>query len=383
MSDFLSNLVSRSLGTLPVIQPRLPSAFEPATPYAGSFAETATRWEEGRREEPVPATFGNAEAAQVHSATDPLRVPAAPRRECQASAPYASSFGETATRWTNHRREELVEATLENAEAATLENAQVAQVHSAIDPLRVPAAPRRERQASVRSERSLPVLESNSGEADMTPNSPLSVSQLSLADEPAHESTNGFPAVGRPPVPPSELVSGEARSERVAFSAAPRLKLPEGDFAAPAALPQNVAARLNGSTATAVAPAMLRTESQTPERASSDLLEGNFSSRRQFQETVESHVKFAQIEQPRTRREQFATAAIATSFPLRVPPFKLAKYIPQSPHAIPSEPIVQVTIGRIEVRATSPQISKPKERSSSPVMSLNDYLQERSKRGGA
>jgi hypothetical protein len=321
MSDFLSNLVSRSLGTLPVIQPRLPSVFEPATPYAGSFAETATGWGEGRREEPLQAAFEGAEAAQVHSE---------------------------------------------------------------IDPFRVLAAPHQERQASARSQRSLPVLESNSGEADMPPNSRLLVARPSLADEPAHEPTNGWPAVGRTQVPPSELVSGgERRSERVTFSAAPRRKLPEGDFVAPVALPQNVAARLNGSTATALAPAMLRTESQTPEPASSDLLEANSASRRQFQETAESHVKYARIEQPRRRREQFATAAIATSALPKVPRFEFAKYIPQSPHASPSVPIVQVTIGRLEVRATSPQASKPKERSSSPVMSLNDYLQERSKRGGA
>lgn len=215
----------------------------------------------------------------------------------------------------------------------------------------------------------------------MAPNSLLSVAQLSLANEPAHEPANGRPAVGRPPVPPSERMSGERRSERVAFSAAPRLKLNEGDFAAPAALAQNVAARLNRSTAETLPPAMLRTESQTPERASNDLLEANSASRRQFQSTAESHVKFARIEQLRTRRDQFATAAIATSALPKVPRFEIAKYIPQSPHARPPEPIIQVTIGRLEVRATSPQISRQKERPSSPVTSLNDYLQQRSKRG--
>jgi hypothetical protein len=33
MSDFLKNLLTRSLGTAPVIQPRLRSIFEPAAAY--------------------------------------------------------------------------------------------------------------------------------------------------------------------------------------------------------------------------------------------------------------------------------------------------------------------------------------------------------------
>jgi hypothetical protein len=47
----------------------------------------------------------------------------------------------------------------------------------------------------------------------------------------------------------------------------------------------------------------------------------------------------------------------------------------------PSEPAIQVTIGRIEVRAAAQQPSPPKERSASPVMGLDEYL--RQKRAGA
>lgn len=44
---------------------------------------------------------------------------------------------------------------------------------------------------------------------------------------------------------------------------------------------------------------------------------------------------------------------------------------------------IQVTIGRIEVRATSPPGQPPqKKRSASPVMSLEEYLRQRTKRGG-
>jgi len=47
------------------------------------------------------------------------------------------------------------------------------------------------------------------------------------------------------------------------------------------------------------------------------------------------------------------------------------------------EPTIQVTIGRIEVRATPPPPAQPpgQQRAAPPVMSLDQYLQQRS-RGG-
>jgi hypothetical protein len=48
----------------------------------------------------------------------------------------------------------------------------------------------------------------------------------------------------------------------------------------------------------------------------------------------------------------------------------------------PVEPIVQVTIGRIEVRAIPQEPAARRERSVSPVMSLDEYLRTRGKRGG-
>jgi hypothetical protein len=48
----------------------------------------------------------------------------------------------------------------------------------------------------------------------------------------------------------------------------------------------------------------------------------------------------------------------------------------------PAEPTIQVTIGRIEVRATAQPPSARRERTASPVMSLDEYLRSREKRGG-
>jgi hypothetical protein len=48
----------------------------------------------------------------------------------------------------------------------------------------------------------------------------------------------------------------------------------------------------------------------------------------------------------------------------------------------PSEATVQVTIGRIEVRATKEGLPSPRSRSKSPVMSLDEYLRGRTRRVG-
>ena len=46
-------------------------------------------------------------------------------------------------------------------------------------------------------------------------------------------------------------------------------------------------------------------------------------------------------------------------------------------------PTIQVTIGRIEVRATSPAAPPQKQKAVSPAMSLEEYLGRRARRGGA
>jgi hypothetical protein len=47
------------------------------------------------------------------------------------------------------------------------------------------------------------------------------------------------------------------------------------------------------------------------------------------------------------------------------------------PHPPEPAPIIQVTIGRIEVRATPPPPAREKRQSPSPAMSLDDYLRQR------
>lgn len=86
-----------------------------------------------------------------------------------------------------------------------------------------------------------------------------------------------------------------------------------------------------------------------------------------------------------------APYSVAADLPFPLRQIIESRLAPQSQTATPaassrrsnsSEPTVHVTIGRIEVRATPQQTSTSRARSASPVMSLDEYLRRRSKRGG-
>lgn len=96
MSDFLDRLASRAIGREPMLEPRLPSLFEPAqhAPLISPKAdETGVR--ESRREADsatVGETFApraNPAPAAQPAATEPVRR-MAPRRDAAPSAPQAS-----------------------------------------------------------------------------------------------------------------------------------------------------------------------------------------------------------------------------------------------------------------------------------------------------
>ncbi len=80
---------------------------------------------------------------------------------------------------------------------------------------------------------------------------------------------------------------------------------------------------------------------------------------------------------------EMKNAALAMNAGLSAPKREKAR-IPSPTLATEPEPSVHVTIGRIEVRASSERESKPagRPRPPSPVMSLEEYLHRRTQRGG-
>lgn len=79
---------------------------------------------------------------------------------------------------------------------------------------------------------------------------------------------------------------------------------------------------------------------------------------------------------PRPHAEPRAAIAIQ---PRIEPP--VAHGPPAAQRAEPA-PIIQVTIGRIDVRATPPAAQPPRQRAQPAVMSLDEYLRQRSRGGG-
>ena len=59
------------------------------------------------------------------------------------------------------------------------------------------------------------------------------------------------------------------------------------------------------------------------------------------------------------------------------PPSRRSLIPPQQPKSSPVEPSINVTIGRIEVRATLPPASAKTQRPAAPILSLDEYLHQR------
>jgi len=315
MSNFLSNLLTRTLGTAPVIQPRLPSLFEPASPHAFSLAAIAAAWDENRREAPGESAFD-----------DPERGAAVPHEE---PATDDRSWSEATTEpqlpppWASERARDAVRRQPATDSASPFEGMH----REAINAVR-------------------PAL-----------------AHVSSPEEKLDSLS----------VPPSDSARDEWGLQRVWISKSPQRKLPASGPLDPATL----------NRAAAQPRAALRNKKENPERAWSDMLEVKADTPRTFHEIAESHAKSVSAEAAHFRIRDGAPLDAAAIEPPSARSFKFARQVPPPSLPSPPEPSIQVTIGRIEVRAVSPQASTPKERPTSPVMSLNDYLGQRSKRGSA
>jgi hypothetical protein len=322
MSDFLSNLVTRSVEAAPAIQPRLPSLFEPARPYMSSFAQASQGREEAPQETPMKSDFED--AGKPPSAPQERRAPAINAR---------------AERMVNHESPRL---TAQPMHADEPTRGQAVRMPDNVSPPRM-GGTQRESSPAVQPA----VAQSPPGQKP---------TRLSM---PSSESSRGN---SRPAQAPS--VSAHERNAVI------------GDFVAPAILPRSSPAVPDQPT-----PQHSATRSEVPARVTQNSSSPKIETPREFHAKVESHAQSPLVESPRLRNEDMASRAQAAIAPASAPRFEFARHVPPAPHVSPPEPTIQVTIGRIEVRAVSQQSATPKERTASPVMSLKDYL--RSRRGGA
>ena len=320
MSDFLSDLVARSVGSAPVIRPRRPSLFEPLNAYTGSFGESSPIVLNERQ--PGAATPGAFEESEESG-----RSPAPPEHNRRQDFPAA-------------RR-------------------RIAPVIP--DP--VPAT-----AGSPRAGRSLPGFEPPPPGLDAAYDSPWESPQpaeyrrvatgreAQTARQPqgslaVPEESSPTPVFSTPTSAPLALFSEIARNEK-------RLR----ETAASERHPRSLTAPEPASTNEAQ-PAITSTRRGSPT--------GQTAPR-----NLPSSLATGTLNTPRTS----SPALPAMELPA-ASRFNFARHIPPAQRLNPPEPTIHVTIGRIDVRAVAPQTSSAKERPASPVMSLNDYL--RSKRGEA
>lgn len=283
MSDFLSNLVTRSLGATQVIQPRLPSLFEDAMPYALSPAI----------EQPDQTHSTSNRKGLRNSQTGP-ELPHADEHPHFAQQPASAPVNRDTESLPSHVQAE---------------------------------SPRNAAYAA-------PVLQAADG-ASTQPNSLPGERRI---ERPEFRRNKGY---AHDRIPPATVDHSGAH--------------PQAFFPAKAADQRESALALNETIAAA--------SSRSPQQAK------DFAARSVAADPI----------QP--RKADSAARAIATNEPPRRVHLEFARHIPPLSQARPAEPSIQVTIGRIEVRAASAPPPPAKEQKASSVMSLSDYLQ-RTRRGG-
>jgi len=330
MKDFLKYLVNRSLGTMPVVQPRVPSLFEPPIAYDGSFGEASWGRDESRLEAATLAGYrdGSVENAELNAAAAPGPHPGRellPAGEGRRLPLSESHFGEAKQIW-------------------------------------------RPQQTAAMS----PSLAEHSGtrEADFAAEIPSQGEALESAlVSPSRPLLKGAGKMGQQSLQPN-------RKHEAGFSA----EIPSQRGALESALVSPSRPLVKGAGKIGQQSLQPNRKAEAPSNAEHPQRNIRPDS---FEETYEP------TEPPRMPARAEASRAKPVGKPYaRVEPrviqrFDFRRHIPPPALPRPADPMVQVTIGRVEVRAVSAQSSRRTESSTSPVTSLKDYLRQRSKRGEA
>lgn len=373
MSDFLTNLLIRSSGAEPVIQPRLPSLFETARPNA-LLTATPLEWKEPWRAAAADDVLDNAEAEIDHTAVDSFRVPATPPREeprahrstakerrlsagKDASSPTLGSRSGEAS--LEHERPASFTHPLLSHEAAPQRNKWRADVLLAPPQLEPPAGDLTAPSASPK--RVATALDRSSART-----SPASILPPGSGNA-EHASIKVLRTKTTAPGEPHESTGLHPKSARVELS--------ETKPAAPHRSRETAGLETKPAT---LQPSLERSELDA-KPGQFKPLESTAAVVRASHGTLESPAKPALGKAGLPPIPKSVTRAALSIQPPGMQRFEFTRTSPSMGVASSPEPTVQVTIGRIEVRAVSPQGSTPKARPASTVMSLNDYLREHSK----
>ncbi|MFO7539813.1 MAG: hypothetical protein R6X32_17380 [Chloroflexota bacterium] len=330
MSDYLSNLVARTLESAPVLQPRQPSLFEPV---GGGWGMVHRDW---GMEIAGETAVSPPNLPQPTMPPQPQPIVANPGPPVQPASPAAKAAAPPTAVWHHQpiaplvRQEPPARSHQPAEKPETIRHTTVNEkmlVQQRIEPkvtVRPAAASDKPAQPARRSRSEAAVSDPAAAVKPVT--APPPVPQPTRPVAPA-----AIPATTTPPIRTMPVVVEKRPLTRSAAKTTGQEPTP------PAAIPAPKATRANKQSA---APAQTALQQITPAVALNDLRPS--------------------VSPPRPIRprgqEQRATSREETAVPA---------------------PTIQVHIGRIEVRATPPPPSPKKSRPQPSLTSLDDYLRQR------
>jgi len=376
MSDYLTNVVARSLERVATVQPRLTSLFEPPSLVGPIFSRTKLiddRLESVELSETVPADNPDDTQTIIRHEYEPQRSssPAAPlpisgksseseeiKEGMQAHVPERRPMQTTmkaAIAAEPAQPEEVARGDRSETKKVVAEPAPpeidpqvvvpAVRIGSAKEILRRYEPGRVETNSKPINNRYVAIDQPTSHAKSTSP-------PVAADDKRAHVLTNKTP---QPDVPPPAAKRQNKPSERRATKGSSDLQLENRHT--PTRTDQTEQIR---QAITLVVPHI------AIERSTAD----------KNQRPLNSTPEFLM---PNSSRSRPSASAVVTSHAL--PPVRLAEESGPTDDVVP---VINVTIGRVEVRAVGPTPSPPKDRSSTPsskLMSLDDYLRERAQGG--
>lgn len=358
MSHYLTRLAARSLGLIEVIRPRLPSLFEPP-PVADQFVFAQRP---GAEMSDVDSIF-NGSDSEVFTPLRPLVPP--PIRGPLEERPSA----------------EESRAPLNMPHQARNGSTGMPDLHAGQPGGRLPPSPTQ--AVPQRSEVITERPRTDPAPVQVQPASPQTSAQILQPTQERLSESRAWPQDSDKPKP-SEKFGGEETVSRSPTSAAKQLPRAQIEPAVERIVVERFAVRKE--------PSHPSTEDPTraaPRRAiAGRQREPLDASEQVVLERLVSPEKPRLPVIPHLEPSEAQPVRMSTPVPIVVQPHVVAPYVernaeaPANPTAEPV-PTIQVTIGRIEVRAMPPPSQPPQRQRSAPaVMSLEEYLRLRRNGGG-
>jgi hypothetical protein len=361
MSDYLNNLVARHLNLIEVIQPRLASRFEPPSIASPLGANLSGSLEDQETLEAETSVESDRQRATVRAAESPsLALP--PSQHSLMPEPLAS--------------DEFSSGPPEN----------LTRVRSAsLLPAEDFEQPTSKRPMTASEDRAQPVDQAASSKSTHPTRLDLTAS---LASSPSSSAQTG----DLPPVPPHQAIEAEAGKADRAIRTQASQPQPEREIPSPVARQHEQQARVAASTI--ISPEERLQENASPRHTLEtssrrpDAAEQRGPDEHAVEREVIERVRTTEQRRPAEPTEiephpsQNASPPAPASLIVepRVTKYTEAEAEARTRHAPEPAPTINVTIGRLEVRAMvapAPSAVARRQRAATPLTSLDDYLRQR------